>query len=84
MNQIHIIGYVAALCTTVAFIPQVIYTLKTKSTKDISLYMYLIFSAGVFFWFIYGLLIDSIPIIIANSITFSLAVIVLIEKMRYG
>ncbi|MBS3749547.1 MAG: SemiSWEET transporter [Candidatus Thermoplasmatota archaeon] len=79
-----LIGYLAALCTTAAFIPQVIHTIKTKSTVDISLYMYLIFLIGVFSWFLYGIYIEALPIILANGITFLLALIVLIEKIRYG
>jgi len=79
-----VLGYLAALCTTAAFIPQVIHTIKTKSTEDISLYMYLIFLIGVFSWFLYGMYIESLPIILANGITFLLALIVLIEKIRYG
>ena len=84
MNTVLILGYLAAFCTTLAFIPQVMHTLKTKSTKDISLFMYLIFIIGVFSWFLYGISINSLPIIVANGITFILALIVLIEKIRYG
>ena len=79
-----VIGYLAAICTTAAFIPQVIHTIKTKSTEDISLYMYLIFLIGVFSWFIYGIFMNALPIILANGITFLLALIVLLEKIRYG
>lgn len=84
MDQVIIIGYLAAFCTTSAFIPQVIHTLKTRSTEDISLYMYLIFIIGVFSWFLYGIFIDALPIMLANGITFVLAVIVLIAKFRFG
>jgi MtN3 and saliva related transmembrane protein len=79
-----VLGYLAALCTTAAFIPQVIHTIKTKSTEDISFYMYLIFLIGVFSWFLYGIYIESLPIILANGITFLLALIILIEKIKYG
>ena len=84
MEYSIILGYLAATCTTLAFIPQVIRTIKTHSTKDISLAMYLIFSFGILFWFIYGILLDQLPIILANGITFVLAVIVLIQKIRHG
>jgi MtN3 and saliva related transmembrane protein len=84
MEYSLILGYLAATCTTFAFIPQVIRTIKTRSTKDISLPMYLIFSFGVLFWFIYGILIEELPIMLANGITLVLAVIVLIQKIRYG
>lgn len=84
MNIVLLVGYLAAFCTTAAFIPQVIHTIKTKSTEDISLYMYLIFLIGVFSWFLYGININALPIILANGVTFILALIVLIEKIRYG
>jgi len=84
MNAVFVLGYIAAFCTTAAFIPQVVHTLKTKSTEDISLYMYLIFLIGVFSWFLYGLLINAVPISLANGVTFILALIVLVEKIRNG
>jgi len=84
IDLILLLGYIAAICTTAAFIPQVIHTIKTKSTEDISLFMYLIFLVGVFSWFLYGIYMESLPIILANGITFLLALIVFIEKIRYG
>jgi len=84
IDLILVLGYIAAICTTAAFIPQVIHTVKTKSTEDISLFMYLIFLVGVFSWFLYGIYMESLPIILANGITFLLALIVFIEKIRYG
>ena len=68
MNEF--IGYFAAFCTTIAFIPQAYKVWKTKSTKDISLSMFIIFTTGVLSWLIYGITIANFPIILANSITF--------------
>ncbi|MDP8215284.1 MAG: SemiSWEET transporter [Candidatus Euphemobacter frigidus] len=84
MRWITVIGFIAAACTTFAFLPQVIKVYKTRNTKDISLLMYIIFVAGVFLWFGYGILIGDYPISIANGITFILALIILITKFRYG
>ena len=76
------IGFIAAILTTISFIPQVIRVYKTGDTKAISLKMYLLFSTGVFFWLIYGILIGELPIIAANFITLILALFILIKKVR--
>lgn len=83
MNTTAILGYVAGTLTTIAFLPQVIQTWKTKSTKDISLVMFVTFCTGVFLWLIYGFLIGSYPVIIANIATFLLAMIILSLKIKY-
>ena len=77
------IGYIAGICTTIAFLPQVIKVYNTKSTKDISLGMFIIFTFGVFCWLIYGLIIQDIPIILANLVTIFLASFILISKIKY-
>lgn len=76
------ISSIAAFCTTIAFLPQAIKVIKTKDTQSISLAMYMVFTTGVLFWFVFGLMIDSYPIIIANIITFFLSGIILIYKIR--
>ena len=76
-----IFGYLAAACTTIAFIPQAIKVHKTKQTEDISLGMFILTTVGVLFWFIYGIMISSYPVIIANFITFILSLYVLIMKI---
>jgi MtN3 and saliva related transmembrane protein len=81
---INFIGSSAAILTTIAFIPQVITTIKTKNTRDISLTMYILFCTGVFLWLIYGIAIHAMPLIGANLITFILAIIILIYKIKYG
>lgn len=78
------IGYIAAFLTTFAFIPQAYHSWKTRDLSGISLPMYSLFSAGVFFWLVYGFLINSWPIMIANSITFTLACIVLVLKIKHS
>jgi len=83
MLSIEIIGLVAATCTTAAFVPQVYKVFRTKSTKDISLTMYLILLVGSLLWLYYGLVIDSLAIILANSVTGVLILAVLFLKLKY-
>ncbi|OGK19891.1 hypothetical protein A3C23_04285 [Candidatus Roizmanbacteria bacterium RIFCSPHIGHO2_02_FULL_37_13b] len=78
-----VVGYTAAFLTTISFIPQALKTLKEKDTKGISLHMYLIFTFGIFLWFVYGLLIKSTPIIIANFITLILTSTICFFKIKY-
>ena len=83
MVFVDIIGFMAAILTTTAFIPQVLKTWKSKSTKDISLGMFLLFSLGVFLWLVYGILIESLPVIMANFAVFIFASIILFFKLKY-
>ena len=77
------IGFFAAFCTTIAFLPQALKVWKTKSTKDISLYMFIIFTVGVLSWLIYGISISDLPIILANALTLILSLFILIYKIKY-
>ena len=78
------IGFVAAILTTVSFLPQVLKVWQTRSARDVSLSMYLLFSLGVALWLIYGVFIQSWPIILSNLITLILASIVLAMKVKFG
>ena len=80
---IKYIGFFAAFCTTISFLPQAIKVYKSKSTKDISLYMFLIFTIGTFCWLVYGLVISSVPIMLANTITLVLSFFILIYNIKY-
>jgi MtN3 and saliva related transmembrane protein len=84
MTFIDILGLLAGTFTTISFLPQVIKIWRTKSVKDISLAMFSIFSIGVFLWLIYGLFIDSLPVILANSVTLVLASTILVFKFKYS
>ncbi len=84
INYIAIIGLTAGTLTTISFLPQVIKTIKTKETKDISMAMYIVLGTGIFLWMIYGILIKDFPVILANSISFVLAIVVLILKIKHG
>lgn len=71
------IGFLAAILTTISFLPQAITTIRYKNTDGLSALMYLILSLGVFLWCIYGITIKDIPIILANAITLILTLIIL-------
>lgn len=77
------IGFVAAILTTTAFVPQFIKVWKTRSAKDISMRMYLMLSSGVFLWLIYGIRLRSLPIILANGVTLSLTLAILGLKIKH-
>jgi MtN3 and saliva related transmembrane protein len=83
MNISDFVGYFSAFLTTVAFIPQAYHSWKTRDLSGVSLPMYCIFSAGVAGWLVYGLLIASWPIVIANTITFVLSCVVLWLKLKH-
>jgi MtN3 and saliva related transmembrane protein len=83
MNHSELIGYCAAFLTTFSFVPQAHHSWKTHDLSGISLPMYSLFSLGVAAWLVYGLMIDSWPVIIANSITLLLASSVLWLKIKH-
>jgi MtN3 and saliva related transmembrane protein len=83
MNS-DLIGSLASTLTTIAFVPQVWRAWKTRSARDLSLPMYLIFTAGVVLWFVYGLLLGAVPIIVGNAVTLLLAGAVLAMKLKFG
>ncbi len=82
-DQIEWLGLLAGALTTTAFVPQVWRVWKTKSAKDISLGMYGLFVLGVALWLGYGLLANSLPVVVANTVTFILAGAVLIMKIIF-
>jgi MtN3 and saliva related transmembrane protein len=79
-----LIGWLATTLTTAAFVPQVWRAWKTRSARDLSLPMYIIFTTGVVLWLAYGLMIHSWPIIIGNIVTVVLASCVLAMKLKFG
>jgi len=66
-----------------AFIPQVVKTWRTRSAKDLSLVMFLLYCLGVFLWMIYGIMIDELPVILWNIITLILAAVILFFKIKF-
>lgn len=83
MNLTDTIGTVGATLTTVAFMPQVWHTFRTKDVSGISLGMYTVLTLGIALWVAYGWLLSAWPIIISNGITLSLALAILLMKLRY-
>ncbi len=83
MTFSDLIGYAAAFCTTSAYVPQVLRVWRTRSTRDISLRMFLVLITGLSLWLTYGLWKGELPIVIANSITLTLAGTILFFKLRY-
>lgn len=81
-SQTEIIGTAAALLTTAAFVPQVVRIVRTRDTEAISLWMYILFCAGVSLWVTYGILLGSRPLLLANVITLALSLVVLWQKLR--
>jgi MtN3 and saliva related transmembrane protein len=80
---LDLIGYGAATLTTLAFIPQTLRSWRTRDLSGVSLGMYGLFTVGVALWLVYGLLLGSMPIVIANTITLALAGTVLFLKLRH-
>lgn len=77
------LGYGAGLLTTMAFVPQVVQIYKTKSARDVSLAMFLLFTLGVALWLVYGVITKSFPVVAANGITLALSGVILYFKFRY-
>ena len=77
-------GYEAATCTTLSFIPQAVKTIRSRDTSGISLWMYVVFTFGIACWFGYGLFLQSWPMIVSNAITFLLSSTILGLKLKHG
>lgn len=82
--NIEILGLAAAILTTYAFVPQVLKVWKTKEVEDLSLSMYLIFLVGIFLWFAYGYLMESLSIMLANVVTGFLVLSLIYFKLKYS
>jgi MtN3 and saliva related transmembrane protein len=80
----EIIGYIAAILTTAAYVPQTLKVLRHKHTQSLSLGMYSMITTGIALWFVYGVMLESPSLMLANGITFVLAFIILVMKLRHG
>ncbi len=83
MDTGNLLGAIAGTLTTIAFVPQVVKTWRTRSTHDISLGMFALFSTGLVLWLVYGAMIGSTPIVVTNLVTLVLALTILFFKLRY-
>jgi MtN3 and saliva related transmembrane protein len=82
--SIELIGAIAATITTLCWVPQAIKVIRTRDTAAISLVMYLMLALGVSLWLVYGILIQSWPLIGANTVTLVPVLLILALKIRYG
>jgi MtN3 and saliva related transmembrane protein len=82
--MVDLLGYLAGALTTFALLPQVLHTLKTRSTEDISLSMWTMFCIGITLWLVYGVMVRSGPVILTNVVSLVLAGTVLVLKIRHG
>ena len=82
MSGVTLIGFLAAFCTTLAYVPQVVKTWRTRSTDDLSLHMYLLMVTGLALWLVYGLAVGDAPLIASNATTLALAGSILLVKLR--
>jgi MtN3 and saliva related transmembrane protein len=83
MDLITLLGICAGTLTTVSFVPQVLKTWQMKSAKDVSLVMFIVFSLGITLWIVYGFKTNSLPVIVANSVTLVLAILIIIMKLKF-
>ena len=83
VQAVDLIGYGAATLTTISFVPQLLRVIRLRSAHDVSLGMFLIFTVGTALWLTYGALAHSLPVMIANAITFVLALAILLLKLKY-
>lgn len=84
MDYVTILGLFAAGCTTGAYLPQAIKTIKTKHTKDLSLGMYWLINIGIIGWLVYGIMIKDLPIVMANGISILFTAPILFLKIKHG
>ena len=84
MDWRTVLGFAAGALTTLSYFPQVVKTLKTRSTHDISAGMFITLCAGLFLWFLYGISINSVPVIATNIVSFILGMIIVVLKLKNG
>lgn len=84
MSYIDLLGYVAGILVVISLLPQTIKSWKTKSTKDLSLLRYIVYSIGLILWIIYAVLIENGPVALMNSIGLILALSILYLKLKHG
>ena len=84
MPFVTVLGMIAGILTTVAFLPQVLRTWRTRSTADISLVMFLVYVTGIVLWLIYGLMLNDLPLITSNAVTLVFSGTILALELRHG
>lgn len=81
---VETIGFIAGICTTLSFIPQVIKIVSTRKVRDISGSMYAVLGFGIFMWMVYGIFLGELPIIAANAVSLMFCVTILVFKIIYA
>ncbi|MBI5469483.1 MAG: SemiSWEET transporter [Deltaproteobacteria bacterium] len=81
MDSTTLLGLIGGTLTTSSFVPQVLKAVRTKSTKDVSTGMFALLSAGIFIWIVYGIRINSLPVILTNVISLVFSVVILVYKV---
>jgi MtN3 and saliva related transmembrane protein len=84
MDIVEVVGLSAAFCTTAAFLPQFLKAWNSRSTKDLSFPTFLLMTTGVFFWLVYGIWKNDVPIMAANAVTLLLSGGILVLKLKHG
>lgn len=83
-DEINLIGYIAAACTTLCWLPQAVRVVRTRDTRAISLWMQGLLCIGIGLWLTYGLLIKSLPVVVSNLVTLPLVLVIVAMKLRHG
>jgi len=83
VDPIELLGYLAAVLTTLSFVPQAWQTFRTRDVSGISLGMYSLFTVGIALWLVYGALLRAWPVVAANAVTLALALAILVMKLRF-
>ncbi len=83
MNSIDLLGYAAGILVVISLLPQTVKSWKTKSTRDLSLWRYIIYCVGLILWITYAVIINNGPVAVMNSIGLVLALSILYLKVRY-
>lgn len=83
MSGLDLLGYVAGALTTAAFVPQLVKTWRSRSAGDLSYVMMSVFSTGIALWLVYGIVLESWPVILANAVTLVLSLAILALKVRF-
>jgi MtN3 and saliva related transmembrane protein len=78
------VGFAAGTLTALALVPQVVKTRRTRSAEDLSAVMLAAQTVGIGLWVVYGAALGSLPMMVTNSITFSLSLLLLVFKFRYA
>ena len=82
--SVELLGFVAAALTTLCWLPQTIRAVRARDTASLSLSTFAVFAAGIFLWLVYGVMIGSWPVIVANVFTLALNLVIVFQKLRHG